>query len=211
MCTDGSLLSSKACLQGDQTQICFFKSHGRLCFLKLTTLSPPHMIFSQCNQLDLLPSRGGVCLCSLPLEPGQICDYSRNDVLWLPRLNHKEMKHSACQFLRHISLDNECDQLKGPEAGVQTNPHTETSWRGSETTWREKSSPHHRHTPPHLPCAQGSSSSTNWLPPQKWSEPEPPSQATLNFLTQINHEIILSHKTGVGGCHILAPGSEMLL
>lgn len=80
MCTDGlTKKSHKACLQGDRTGICSTQSHEAV-FSKADHISP----ISQ----DLLTvgltgtfafKRGG--LCSLPLEPEQICDNSRSDVI----------------------------------------------------------------------------------------------------------------------------------
>lgn len=108
------------------------------------------MIFLQCNQLDLSPSRGEVCLCSLPLEPEQICDYSRNDVMWLPRLNHKEMKHSTCGFSWDTYLWTVSVHVRNWRAQEQEyklihtqRPHGEALRPPGE---REVQPPTHRHT-----------------------------------------------------------------
>lgn len=78
-CAHIELISSKACLQCDRTWIYFSKNHSRLCFLKLTTLSPiSHDLLTMQPTGSLAFMRP---VCSLPLEPGQICDYSRNDMI----------------------------------------------------------------------------------------------------------------------------------
>lgn len=90
----------------------------------------------------------------------------------------------------HRLLDSEPprEQSECPEA-AHTSPHRDLMQRPRDHVQRQK--PRWTHCPPAL-CPQ-LSTSTNWLQPQKWPEPESPSQAPPQFMTHRNHEIILSH------------------
>lgn len=129
----------------------------------------------------------------LPLEPEQICDYGRKEVIRLLRPSHTEMKQVLPDSLGHRLLG------RGPPWKLPESLGSSADQRTCRDSQRG-----HGHTqrgaqldalPPHLPCAHYSSGSTNWLQPQKWPESESPNQALPQIPDPWEPGIPLSHLT----------------